>query len=398
MSDARLTPNMPAFDSKGIIARAKAIIMSPKTEWPVIEAESASIADIYKSYVIWLAAIGPVAGLIGSLVFGHSFFGITYRPSIMGALTTAIISYAATLVGVFVLALVIDFLAPHFESTPNRTQAFKLAAYSATAGWVVGIFGLLPSLMFLGLLGLYGFYVFYIGLPVLMKTPEDKAPLYTGAIVLVSIVAYFILGAVIAPLMLMFAGAPSLGGSEGTLSGNVGIPGVGSVDMGKLSDATNQMKAASEAAKSGTIKAIAPDQLSALLPATLNGMARTGISSGGAAVAGLGGSNAEAHYGAGDQKITLKLTDMGAMGAMAALGGALNVQSSEQDGTRTEKTSTVNGQITTEKYDTASKQGRYSTIIANRVNVEAEGNAPSLDVLKAAVASISAGSIQALMK
>ncbi len=175
--------------SASLIARAKAILMTPKAEWPVIEAEHASIADIYKSYVIPLAAIGPVCRLVGSLMFGHSFFGITYRPSIMGALSTAVITYAMTLIGVFVLALVVDFLAPHFGSTASRTQAFKLAAYSSTAAWIIGLFGLLPALLFLSILGLYSFYLFYIGLPVMMKTPPDKAPMHTLAIVAVSIVA-----------------------------------------------------------------------------------------------------------------------------------------------------------------------------------------------------------------
>jgi hypothetical protein len=384
----------------GLIARAKAMIMSPKAEWPVVEAEHSSIAGIYKSYVIPLAAIGPVCRLIGALAFGHSFFGITYRPSVMGALTTAVLSYVMTLVGVYVLALIVDFLAPHFGSVSNRTQAFKLAAYSSTAAWIVGVFGLLPALLFLGILGLYSFYVFYIGLPVLMKTPEDKAPLYTGAVVIVTLVAYVILGAVLAPLTMMFAGAPLVAGADsgGTVSGTLAVPGVGAVDMGKMNDAAKQLAAAGDAAKNGTIKVVEPARLSALLPATLNGLPRTSIESGGAAAAGVGGSNAEARYGSGEQAISLRLTDMGAMGGLAALGGALNVESSKQDGTRTEKIGNVDGRMTTEKFDSASREGSYGTIVANRINVEAEGHADSLDTLKAAVASVNLGSVEALVK
>ena len=35
--------------------------MSPKTEWAVIDAEPATIGGIYTSYVMILAAIGPIA-------------------------------------------------------------------------------------------------------------------------------------------------------------------------------------------------------------------------------------------------------------------------------------------------------------------------------------------------
>jgi hypothetical protein len=127
-------------------------------------------------------------------------------------------------------------------------------------------------------------------------------------------------------------------------------------------------------------------------------MARTGIESSAAGAAGIGGSNAEAHYGSGDQQITLKLTDMGAMGGLAALGGALNMESTKQEGTRTEKMGKVDGRLTTEKFDSASKEGSYGTIVANRVNVEAEGHAESLDVLKAAVTSVNLGTVESLTK
>ena len=129
-----------------MLQRAKAILLQPREEWPVIEGEATSIASLYKSYIIPLAAIGPVAGFIHAVVFGNSFFGITHRPSFMSALSNAVVSYIFTLIGVFLIALVIDFLAPRFGGTANRNNAFKLAAYSATAAWIAGAFQLIPGL------------------------------------------------------------------------------------------------------------------------------------------------------------------------------------------------------------------------------------------------------------
>ena len=42
------------------IARVKAILGTPRTEWPVIATEPATIGDIYKDYVLILAAIPAV--------------------------------------------------------------------------------------------------------------------------------------------------------------------------------------------------------------------------------------------------------------------------------------------------------------------------------------------------
>lgn len=392
----------PAPAGNTLVDRVKAILMTPKTEWPRIEAEPTTVADIYKSHVIPLAAIGPVASLIGSLAFGYSAFGVTYRPSVMSAVSTAIVGYVITLVMVYAFAFVINALAPQFNATKNQTAAFKVAAYGATAGWVAGILGLVPALGMLGIIGsLYSLYLIYLGLPVLMKAPEDKAVAYTAVVVVAMIAAAFVITLVTAPIAAIFGGGMAASMADrGTISGSVNVPGVGSVDTAKIEEATKRMEAATQRMQNGQpAQVIAPDVLQGLLPAALGSLQRTAIESSSAGAAGVGGSNAEARYGSGDSQITLKITDMGgAMGGLAALGGALNLQSSKQDGTRYEKVGKVDGRMTTEKFDTATKSGTYNTIVGDRVMVEAEGNAPSIDALKAAVTSIDLGKLAGLAK
>jgi hypothetical protein len=50
-----------------------------------------------------------------------------------------VVTYGMTLLSVFLLALIIDALAPSFDGQKNRVQAFKVAAYTGTAGWVFGV-------------------------------------------------------------------------------------------------------------------------------------------------------------------------------------------------------------------------------------------------------------------
>lgn len=209
-----------ASPSTSLVARAKNIIMRPKSEWPVIDAEPATIGGIYRNYVIILAAIPPLAGLIGMLVFGVRFFGITYRPSPAYAVTQAVVQYLLSLASVYVLALIIEALAPTFGGTKDRVKAFKVAAYGATAGWLAGIFGIIPNLAFLGLLGLYSLYLYYTGLPVLMKSPADRAVGYVAAVIVAAIVLFFIVGAVTGALVAAFAGNPYVGSG-----GSITVPG-----------------------------------------------------------------------------------------------------------------------------------------------------------------------------
>lgn len=193
-------PTPPATPASGVIERAKNIILKPKETWAAIDTEPATVQSIYVPYVVLLAAIGPIAQFIGGQVFGYGAFGVTFRPSLGSALVSAILSYGLALATIFILALIIDALAPNLGGQKNQVQALKVAAYSATAGWLAGIFGLIPALAILGLLGLYGLYLLYLGLPVLMKVPEDKAAGYTIVVVIAAIVLFLVIGVIVASL------------------------------------------------------------------------------------------------------------------------------------------------------------------------------------------------------
>jgi Yip1 domain len=177
------------------VERAKRILLSPRTEWQVIEAEPTSAAELYTSYIMPLAAIGPVAQMLGYTLFGVPvpFMGM-YRVPIGSAVLSAVIFYILALAATYALALVIDGLAPTFNAQRSQIQALKLAAYSNTAAWAAGIFLLVPGLRVLTMLGLYSLYLLYLGLPVMMKSSREKSPAYTGLVVVAAIVLFVITG------------------------------------------------------------------------------------------------------------------------------------------------------------------------------------------------------------
>ena len=190
-----------------LVARAKAILLSPKTEWGVIDSEQATIGSLYTGYVMPLAAIPAVAGFIG-----WGFIGVSgYRWGMGFAITMSVVQYAVALVSTFVLALIIDALAPTFGGQKSQIQALKVAAYSSTASWVVGIFMILPALGWLAILGLYSLYLLFLGLPRLMKAPQEKAMGYTAVVIVCAIVLYVVVGGITAT----FLPRPGLGGLPG---------------------------------------------------------------------------------------------------------------------------------------------------------------------------------------
>lgn len=172
-----------------VLERAKNIILGPVAALSAVKTESATVTGLMKEYVIYVAAIPALANFLGWTLFGHFPF---FRSLIFAAC-----SYVLSLVSVVIVGKVIDFLAPSFNSTKNDLNAFKLAVYSMTPGFVAGIFGLIPALAMLSFLGsLYGIYVLYLGLPILMATPDDKRPIYTVAIIIVVVIVMVVISVI----------------------------------------------------------------------------------------------------------------------------------------------------------------------------------------------------------
>ncbi|HSQ95596.1 MAG TPA: Yip1 family protein [Croceibacterium sp.] len=212
----------------GLAVRAKAILKSPTTEWPKIASESDSVQSVFTSYVVPLAAIGPICGFIGGQLFGVGVLGFRYHPTLIGGLATAITTYVLALVSVFLIAWVANFLADKFGGQQNFARAFKLCAYALTAGWVAGVFNLLTSLSLLVFLAsLYGIYLFYLGATPMMAVPQDKAAGYTAVTIVGVIIVGIIIAAVTAPIAAVFAPATAIGATADNGTVEMSVPGYG---------------------------------------------------------------------------------------------------------------------------------------------------------------------------
>jgi hypothetical protein len=192
-----------------IVDRAKNIIMTPKTEWPAISAETPVIQEIMLNYVLPLSLIPAVAQVIGYGFVGGTI--ISYP--LGGAIAMGIVTFLTALVGVFIAAYVVDILAPSFGSEKNLGRAVQLVAYSNTPAWVAGILNIVPALGFLVLLAsLYGIYLLYLGMPFQMKTPKEKVVPYLIVAIIAVIVVYIILGLILSPIFMGIFGAHLLRG------------------------------------------------------------------------------------------------------------------------------------------------------------------------------------------
>ncbi|RYF63161.1 MAG: YIP1 family protein, partial [Comamonadaceae bacterium] len=397
-----------------LIERAKGILLQPKETWIAIEAEATDTATLFTRYAMILAAIPAVCGFIGMSLIGFGGFGVTIRVPLVASLVNMVVSYVLSLVGIFVLGLIIDALAPTFGGQKNPTQALKVAVYASTAALLGGIFSLLPALAMLGLLAaLYSIYLLYTGLPVLMKNLPEKSVVYTVVVIVAAIVVGVVIGAVSS--LFMPAGGTLMGAGAGsaitmtTPGGKVSIDTAGleaagkrmeeaarkmeeaqkSQDPAAIAAASGQAAAAAASALGGVGagQAIAAQSLKAALPDKLAGLPRTGFDVQDGAALGLPTSQASAQYGNDDKQVRLEIVDIGGLGQMAALAMGMG-QGEKVDQTSAEKTWQEGGRTLHTRYEKDGSHAEFKTILKNGLVVTIEGDKATIKELQSYMSQV----------
>ncbi|MDR3386307.1 MAG: Yip1 family protein [Rudaea sp.] len=416
------------MDINKLIARIKNILLAPKTEWPVIAAEPDSVAGLYKNYIIYVAALTPVATFIGTLLFGiHIPLLGTIHVGFGALLAQLILGYAVSLGVTFLMALIINALAPSFGGTADQVQALKAAAYSYTAAWVVGVLNILPglgALVFLLVIAaaIYGIYLLFLGLQQTMKSPADRAGGYTAVVVIVGIVVGWVFALVVGiasgvsgytsgamhgdPFGSSSGFTPDRGSALGALAAIGQKAGEASKKMDeaqKSGDANAQAAAATQmlgAVLGGgdQVEALTPEALKAFLPETLGGMPRVSYEAARNAPIGIQVSNAKATYRGpqGGPELRVEVTDTGGAKGFMALAGFAGIEEDKQSDSGYEKTYHQDGRMIHEQWNNGGS-GEYTIVLGDRFLVAVHGSGvANIDALKAAIGAVNLAGLEAL--
>ena len=409
------------MDLNKLIARVKAILLTPKTEWPVIATEPAAVGDLYRNYIVLLAAIPVVFGFLKMSLIGVSMpFAGTVRIGVGAGLTSMVIGYVLALAGVYVVALIVDALAPTFGGQKDRVQALKTVAYAYTASWVAGAGQIVPGIGFLIALagGVYSIYLLYVGLPHTMKCPPDKAAGYTAVTIIIAIILGFIVASIVGGVA--GVGAFSRGGATFSSSDD-DVQFDKDSPLGKLEQWSKEVENASkefEAAEKsgdqdaqaaalkammgaalggGQVESLPTDRLKPFVPGSLAGLARTDISVERNSAMGLQITEARASYANEDGRtLNLEITDAGTAKGLLAFAEWSGMESESDTGSGYEKTHREDGRLVHEQWDRDSKYGEYAVVLGDRFTVKVSGAADNLDELKSALTEVDLRSLEAL--
>jgi hypothetical protein len=392
-----------------LVGRVKNILLTPKTEWPAIAAEPESIAGLYTKYILIVSALAALGMFLKSSLIGTTTFIGTIRTDVGTGLTMAVTWYVLGLISIFLWSLIINALAPTFGGQKDSVQALKAAAYAATGAWIGSLAQVIPLIGWLIAFAgaIYSIYLLYLGLPHTMKAPPDRAAGYTAVTIIVAIILSAILWWIVGSIY----GRSMMGGPAATVGDTTFEEGSAGAalekwakEMEKAGEAVEksaeQNQGAPSAAAVGalvgamvggggqSVPALPTDRLKAFLPETLDGMPRTNASAERNAAMGFEVSEANADYADGSGRyLRLEINDTGGARGLVALASWANVEEEREWDGGYEKTYRSGGRMIHERWNSEDNSGEYDVIVGNRFAVEISGRAPSMDALKAALAS-----------
>jgi hypothetical protein len=186
-----IPPPPPSAGSSNLVSRAINILTKPASEWQVANGEATSVSKLILGYAVILALIAPIAMLLGAFLSG--MFSYSFNVGML--IKILLIIYVIALATPVLLGFIIDALTTNLGGTKNSVQAMKVAVYSGTAFWLAALSLVLPDLWWLWLvLGVgYGGYLMWVGLPILLRVPSDKAPVFVAAAVGIWAVLFIVL-------------------------------------------------------------------------------------------------------------------------------------------------------------------------------------------------------------
>jgi TM2 domain-containing membrane protein YozV len=193
---------------QNLLNRVRQLLVTPHTEYQVIEQENPLHTKVFTNYVLLLAIIPFLFAFIGYGLIGYSYGG--YHANSVGlGFRLAFCQIFLLLGGIFITALIINTISAKFGARKDFNRAFSLVAYAYTPMFFAGIFHIWNEISWLVFsVGIYGLCLFIVGLKPMMKPADEKAGSYSVVSFIIAVAVFVVLWKVLSVIML--PSSPSL--------------------------------------------------------------------------------------------------------------------------------------------------------------------------------------------
>jgi Yip1-like protein len=180
-----------------LLKRVRNILLRPGAEWLVVKDEPATYRGVIAGYVAPLAAVPPVAAVLGRFVFDRNIPDRALSLSLNYLLFTNLLWFGMIIISVMITGAVITAVMAATGSRWGGVRGLQVAAYSFTPLFLAGLLAGIPFMAWsLAPAIVYSVYILYQGIRALSTIQGIKAAWFAGV--------SFLAAAVIVGVMNMF--------------------------------------------------------------------------------------------------------------------------------------------------------------------------------------------------
>ncbi len=176
-----------------MIAHLFGLFYNPQKEWEKIAAESEGTIKRSLIYFIFFAMLPAIAMFIGTTQTGWVVSGSEpIRITVASAIPLAVLFYAAIIGGLVFIGLMVHWMSETYDAESFPIKGVVLMGYAFVPIFLAGLLAVYPVWWIDIILAVaafsYAIRLVYLGVPTMMKVPEDRGFLYASAVFMVALV------------------------------------------------------------------------------------------------------------------------------------------------------------------------------------------------------------------
>ncbi len=169
------------------------LLYNPEETWKTIKSKQFTIPQVYLRFLIFMAIIPVAAAYIGTVYIGWKVGAESAtKLTSQSALMISIAAYIGMLVGAYIFAHFVRWMAKTYGSDCSLADCFALIVYSATPLFLASVVSVYPILWLDSLITLaalaFSVRLLFIGTPIMMGVNDEKGFLFANSILAVAMV------------------------------------------------------------------------------------------------------------------------------------------------------------------------------------------------------------------
>ena len=182
--------------------RIKGMLRTPEAEWDAIARDMPGTGILLRNFLLPLSLLAPLATAVGLSMFDENW-SAEYGYSLLAArvVNIAVATFVFEIASVYLLAVVLYFLARTERQRPTFLVALRVAVFGSIPVLLSGAVLVIPAGMFVMLFAaMYAFYLYYLGAQRLIGVRESNSAVFIGVAMFCMMTLSSLLGAIASAL------------------------------------------------------------------------------------------------------------------------------------------------------------------------------------------------------